>query len=145
MRRKTAGRILALQALYQYDLRGEDFLGEAADFFRDSARNPADAEIGEALFRGCLERRDALDARLAKVTEHWDIARMAIVDRAILRIGAYELLHCADVPPKVAVNEAIKLAKKYSSAESGAFVNGILDKIMSMRKPGAGSREERSK
>ena len=130
MRRKTAGRALAMQALYQLDVRGEVFLDEVSAFFKADAKNVADAEIAESLFRGCLEKRDALDARLAGVAEHWDIARMAAVDRAILRVGAYELGYCPEVPPKVALNEAIKLAKKYSAAESGAFVNGILDKLM---------------
>ena len=135
MRRKTAGRILTVQALYQLDLRGEAFLDEAPAYFRDTAKNPADAEIADTIFHHCLEKRDALDARLAAVAEHWDLARMAIVDRAILRLGAYELLYCPEVPPKVAVNEAIRLAKKYSTAESGAFVNGILDKLMTARAP----------
>lgn len=132
---------MALQALYQRDVRGPEFLDEAGEFFRDSAKDPTDVEIGEALFQGCVDHQDALDARLAAVSEHWDIARMAAVDRAILRLGAYELLHCPDVPPKVAVNEAIRLAKRFSTAESGAFVNGILDKIMAGRPGGAAPSE----
>lgn len=142
MRRKTAGRILAMQALYQLEVHGEVFLGEASAFFKEGAKSAADAEIAESLFRGCLEKRDALDARLAGVAEHWDIARMAAVDRAILRLGAYELGYCPDVPPKVAVNEAIKLAKKYGAAESGAFVNGLLDKLMTAPGPSAVPRKE---
>ncbi len=130
LRKRTAGRMLAFQALYQHELRGEAFMAGAEEFFRTSAKNPFDAETAELLFRGCLQYRDELDARIAEVSEHWHVTRMAAVDRAIMRIGAYELLHCPEVPPKVAIDEAIRLAKKYSAAESGAFVNGILDKIM---------------
>ena len=129
MRKKTQGRVLALQALYQHDIQGAPFLGEAPEFFRESAKDPADAEIGRQLFDGCLDHMDELDARLARVAQRWDMTRMAAVDRAILRLGAYELLYCPDVPPKVALNEAIRLAKKFSTAESGKFVNGILDKL----------------
>ena len=130
MRNSTAGRTLALQALYQHDLRGEDFLAEMEDFLRATAKNDDALMLAEELVHGCMKRRDELDARIAEVAEHWDVSRMAAVDRAILRLGAYELLHRPDVPPKVAVNEAIRLAKKFSSAESYAFVNGILDRIM---------------
>lgn len=130
MHKKTKARALAIQALYQLDLRGPGFLAEKDEFFRTSARDAVDGEIGARLFDGCVASRDELDARLAAVTEHWDVSRMVAVDRAILRLGAYELLHCPDVPPKVAVDEAIRLAKRFSTAESGAFVNGILDKLM---------------
>jgi len=134
MRTTTAGRVLAVQALYQIDLRGDDFLEEADEFLRDSAKGEDALEFAEELVRGCVKRRDELDARIAAIAEHWDVSRMAIVDRCILRVGAYELLHRPDVPAKVAVNEAIRLAKKFSSAESAAFVNGILDRLMAAQR-----------
>ena len=70
-----------------------------------------------------------LDEHIAGATENWDIARMAAIDRTILRIGTYELAYRDDIPPKVTINEAIDLAKKYSTESSGEFVNGILDKV----------------
>jgi len=140
MRKKTTARVLALQALYQWDLRGSAFQGDAEAFIRNSARTPEEAEVATDIFRGCVAHREELDARLAAVAEHWDLHRMAAVDRAILRLGSYELLHCPDVPPKVAVDEAIRLAKKFSTAESGAFVNGILDKIMTSRGTALGDK-----
>jgi len=130
MRTATAGRVLAIQALYQLDLRGDEFLEEVNAFLRDSAKDGEVLASAEELLHGCVERRDELDARIAAVAEHWDVSRMAVVDRSVLRVGVYELLHRPDVPPKVAIDEAIRLAKKFSGAESSAFVNGILDRIM---------------
>ncbi len=130
MRDTTAARVLVVQALYQYDLRGEAFREEAQAFLAASAKNERVLGLSEALLHGCLKRRDELDARIAGAAEHWDVYRMAVVDRCVLRLAVYELLHRPAVPHKVAVDEAIRLAKKYGSAESGAFVNGILDRIM---------------
>lgn len=131
MRRTTAGRILAVQALYQRDMRGPAFMDDLEGFFAASGKEQEVTGIADQLVRGCLDCQDELDARIAAVAEHWELSRMAAVDRAIVRLATYELLHRPDVPPKVAIDEAIRLAKKFSTAESGAFVNGILDKIMS--------------
>ena len=139
MRKTTAGRILAVQALYQWDLRGEAFLKELPDFLHSSSKDPQEIEIAEELFYGCIERREQLDASLTAAAQNWDISRMAAVDRAILRLGAYELLHRPELPPKVAIDEAIRIAKKFSTAESGAFVNGILDRIMATLPPRTGA------
>ena len=125
--------MLAVQALYQLDIRGKAFLDEMDDFIASTAGDESAVGLALKLAHGCVEKRDELDARLASAAEHWDLGRMAAVDRAILRVGAYELLHCPDLPPKVALNEAIRMAKKLSSAESSAFVNGILDRIMPAR------------
>ena len=86
-------------------------------------------QFATKLVEGTLERRDEIDARLQSVTRNWDLRRMAIVDRNILRMAVYELMWCDDVPHKVAINEAIELGKKFSTANSGGFVNGILDRI----------------
>jgi N utilization substance protein B len=129
MRKKNVGRALALQALYQYDLRGEAFLDDAPGFFATNAKDPANAAIGHELFQGVLDHLDDLDSRLNAVAEHWDLKRMASVDRAILRVGAYELLHTPELPRRIVINEAVRLAKKYGAAQSGAFVNGLLDRI----------------
>lgn len=132
MRKTTAGRILAVQALYQHDLRGQAFADELQTFLKTSSETPEVALLAEDLFYGFLDHRDEVDAAIAQAAEHWKLERMATVDRAILRLGAYELMFREDVPPKVAINEAIRLAKKFGAAESGAFVNGILDRVMGM-------------
>jgi transcription antitermination protein NusB len=130
MRKKNVGRALALQALYQYGLRGEAFLDDADAFFAESAKNPADAEIGKEIFDCVRAAQDQLDASIKKVAEHWNLDRMASIDRGILRIATYELTQTPEMPGQIVISEAIRLAKKYSTAESSAFVNGILDKIM---------------
>jgi N utilization substance protein B len=79
--------------------------------------------------QGTLAQRDAIDLRLKGVTRNWDLKRMAVIDRNVLRMAVYELTSCPDIPPKVTINEAIELGKKFSTANSGGFVNGILDRI----------------
>ena len=76
-----------------------------------------------------LEQVDIIDEKIEAVAVNWKLRRMAILDRNILRMGAYEILFLDDIPPKVAINEAVNMAKKYSQADSGKFVNGILDKL----------------
>jgi N utilization substance protein B len=88
-------------------------------------------QFAEPLVRGVLEHRDALDAELTQNAANWDLDRMAGVDRNILRLAIYEMLHREDIPPVVSINEAVDLAKKYSTEDSGKFVNGILDNIKS--------------
>lgn len=134
VRRRTRAREIALQLLFQADLRGEGYEGELGEKLADLARKEAndDAEVApfaERLVTGTLEHRAMIDERLKSVTRNWDLKRMAAVDRNVLRMSIFELMFCADVPPKVAINEAIELGKKYSTANSGGFINGILDRV----------------
>ena len=78
---------------------------------------------------GTVRQLDDSDRLLRDVTRNWDLDRMAVVDRNVLRMAIFELLHCPDIPPKVTINEAIELGKKFSTANSGAFINGILDRV----------------
>lgn len=134
VRRRTRAREVALQLLFQFDLRGP---GYEKDLGQDLASMCAEAAEGDEevrtfahrLVEGTLRLRAEIDERLRTVTRNWDLKRMAGVDRNILRMTVYELAHCSDVPPKVAINEAIELGKKYSTANSGGFVNGILDRV----------------
>ena len=133
-RRRTRAREVAMQILFQVDLRGPDMFAELdkplTEACAEESNGEADvAEFAERLVSGTIEFRDAIDDRLQSVTRNWDLRRMANVDRNILRMAIYELGYCNDVPPKVAINEAIDLAKKYSTANSGGFVNGILDRV----------------
>jgi|KBSSwiStaDraftv2_1062776.scaffolds.fasta_scaffold779994_1 N utilization substance protein B len=134
VRRRTRAREIALQLLFQFDLRGQ---GYEQDVGKSAAELCADESEGDEevrafavrLVEGTLRLRNEIDERLRGVTRNWDLKRMASVDRNVLRMAIFELAHCADVPPKVAINEAIELGKKYSTANSGAFVNGILDRV----------------
>jgi N utilization substance protein B len=82
------------------------------------------------LLEGTWKTRAAFDARIAEVAEHWDMTRIAIADRNIIRLALYEMTNVLDVPPKVAISEAVELAKRFSTAESTRFVNGILDRLL---------------
>jgi transcription antitermination factor NusB len=129
VRRRTRARELALRALYLVDVRGDKEHARVPELFASGTDEPGVLQFAGRLFEGCLEHREELDARIAGVAENWQIHRMAVIDRNILRLGTYELMYLADIPPKVSINEAINLAKRYSTADSGAFVNGILDRI----------------
>lgn len=128
MRRRTQSRRLALQWLYKSDLTGDwetsdlpEYLGLRGDptGVRDRAR-----EIVE----GVVAKRERLDEQISTVAENWDIDRMATIDRNVLRLAAWELIF-TDTPSAVVLNEAVELAKSFSTENSGAFVNGILDRI----------------
>jgi transcription antitermination factor NusB len=144
VKKRSRGRELALALLYQLDLRGDDTLELAEDFLRDEEPDREARAFALRLFKGTRENLDELNKIIAGVAQNWDISRMAVIDRNVLRLAAQELLHSKDVPPKVAINEAIELGKRYSTQNSGAFINGILDKIKSryVDAPAAGERGE---
>ena len=141
MKKRTRARELALQFLYQLDLRGEDLLPEAKAWIRGEEKDAETARFALRLVEGAHEHRAEIDRAIQAVAQNWNISRMAVVDRNVLRLSAYELLHCQDIPPKVAINEAIELGKRYSTQNSGAFINGILDKIMNRSLPAAATAE----
>ena len=134
MKKRTRARELTLQFLYQLDLRGDELYAEANAYLRSEERDPETLRFATRLIEGVWENWEEIERTVQAVAQNWNIARMAVIDRNVLRLGTFELLHCPDIPPKVAVNEAIELGKRYSTANSGAFINGILDKIMN-RKP----------
>jgi transcription antitermination protein NusB len=130
--KRTKARERAVQALYQIDVAATD-LDEALSRFWKSFE-PVEQEVmdlAEALVRGVARHRRELDDAIEAVSANWRLDRMAKVDRNVLRLAAYELLHRPDVPVKVAINEAIELGKKFGSESSGAFINGLLDKMAS--------------
>ena len=128
--RRRQARELAVQFLYQHDVTG-DAVAEALPLFWQTQTDVADAvrAFAEELIRGTCERREEVDKRIEKYTENWELGRIANVDRSILRLAIFEMLFRDDIPPVVSINEAVDIAKKYSTRESGAFVNGILDKL----------------
>ncbi len=127
--KRTRARERALQALYQIDVAAEgidEALGRFWKSFEPVEREVM--ELAEALVRGVAEHRRAIDAEIEGASANWRLDRMAKVDRNVLRLATYELLK-TDVPVKVAINEAIELGKKYGSESTGAFVNGVLDRV----------------
>ncbi len=143
-RRRTRAREVALQALYQLELCGEEVLEHGLrGFCKQAAKGDTQVfEFAWALVEGCWDKREELDRILSSLLEHWTLERIATIDRCVLRMGAFELLHAPDVPPKVAINEAIDLAKRFSTQQSGTFVNGILDRIYTQQSEAASAAQE---
>ena len=129
MRSRTKSRELALQLLYQFDLRGAVPEEIREQFWKEQETPEEVRAFADELFTGTVAQLPAIDPLIAGCASNWDLKRMAVIDRNILRLGVYELLHRSDVPPKVCINEAIELAKRFGDAESGKFINGVLDAV----------------
>ncbi|HEY2459908.1 MAG TPA: transcription antitermination factor NusB [Candidatus Acidoferrum sp.] len=123
---RTKSREFAMQMLFQWDMSKQDPKKLEAKFWRDAKASDTTREFANRLFEGTANEVASLDEQIVKHAENWRFERLAAIDRAILRLAIYEL-RGNDAPPKVVLNEAVELAKKFSSAESGGFVNGILD------------------
>jgi N utilization substance protein B len=150
---RREARERAVQFLYQHDLNAPADLEAALDQFwrsqQSAAQEPkkaigpiAPAELppptpheaavrlfADPLIRGTLEHRDAVDALIQKFAQNWSLHRIAAVDRNVLRLAIYEMFHRDDIPPVVSINEAVDIAKKFSTQDSGRFVNGLLDRV----------------
>ncbi|HOK77865.1 MAG TPA: transcription antitermination factor NusB [Verrucomicrobiota bacterium] len=151
---RREARERALQFLFQCDINPPEDFEAALTLFWESQQTaatgkeqtsqtrdkPAEAPLqtpdqdvirafANDLIRGAWQHRGKIDALITKHAKNWDLCRMAVVDRNILRIAIYEMLYREDIPPVVSINEAVDIAKKYSTEDSGGFVNGILDKI----------------
>ncbi len=131
MRKRTHSREIVLQVLYQLEVRGNEVLDEIDTFCREQGKEAAISDFATILAKGCIQKMKVIDQKIVQLSEHWDMHRMPVVDRNVLRLACYELFYMDDIPPKVSINEAIDLAKKYSTEKSGLFVNGVLDKIYS--------------
>jgi len=135
MRKRTHAREIALQALYQHDLHrkmeeaGKTTVDDYEPFISEASDDPEVRRYARMLIDGTISMADQIDQKITAAAQNWKLSRIASVDRSILRLALFEMLASEDVPPKVAINEAIDLAKKFSTEQSGAFVNGILDHI----------------
>src|SRR2546430_1126150 len=129
MAKRSRAREVALQLLFQRDLNPGVERGTVERFVRDRLRDPAWEPFCLGLHDGVLAHAGEIDQRLAAAAVNWRLPRMAAVDRNVLRLGAYELLYTPETPANVTLDEAIKLARRYGSQDSPAFVNGVLDKL----------------
>ena len=134
MKRREQARQIALQALYQLDLRSEEVGPEVVAFLRESTRDPEVYFFARRLTEGAWPWRARADRLIDEAAEHWRIERMAPIDRNILRLATWEICEAPDIPDRVAIDQAIELAKRFSAAESGAFVNGVLDRVLRLAK-----------
>lgn len=128
--KRTKARELAMQALYQLDIQGEDILGPLEKFFLESDTDNFVRKLASDWTKGTWEHLKQCDELITTSTIKWEFTRLSPVDRSILRLAVYQLKFCPDIPPKVTINEAIELAKKFSTDKSPAFVNGVLDAVL---------------
>ena len=150
MARRRA-RECALQVLYTQDQTGDDagaalraYWAQPVEGVEGADTRPIDSEemsYCDKLVRGVESQRAALDALIEGASQHWRLPRMPVVDRNILRLAAYELVHCHDVPASACIDEGVEIAKRYGDKDSRAFVNGILDRIAA--EVGRGGRRTR--
>jgi transcription antitermination protein NusB len=149
MRRRS--REVALQILYQMDVGKElddtrrlsdDHIARLIGDYWSSFESdvPVDRDLVERLVRGVVREVTGLDGTIAEVSHHWRVGRMSAVDRNLIRLAAYEIMHCPDIPRAASINEAVEIAKRFSGAESAAFINGVLDQL---RRAGEESDERR--
>ncbi len=135
MGKRHRARELALSFLYQSEFYSHETMeARLEEFWAEHPAKPETRSFAETLIRGVTTNRKSIDVTLSSSVEHWVLTRLALVDLSILRLAAYELLFHDGTPLKVAIDEAIELAKAYGGAESGAFVNGVLDKIYTLAK-----------
>ncbi len=134
---RRQARESALQILYLMDIGGLGLEEASAVFWRDNPVPPRARSFADQLALGTAGQKASLDVIITKYAENWEISRMATIDRNILRMAAFELLHQQDTPISVVIDEAVEIAKTYSTQDSGKFVNGILDKIKLERQPAA--------
>ena len=125
---RTKSREFAMQMLFQWDMSRQDAAKLEAKFWRAAKSEDSTRIFANKLFEGASKSADELDALIVQHAKNWRLERMAIIDRAVLRLAIYEL-RAGETPHKVVMNEAVDLAKKFSSEDAGSFVNGILDAV----------------
>jgi transcription antitermination protein NusB len=131
---RRQAREAALQLLYLSDICEFDVAEMAPQYCKNLDLNPPSYEFCEKLFKGTNENMDAIDQLIVQYAQNWELKRMATIDRNILRLATFELMKTTDTPINVIIDEAVEIAKKYSTNDSSKFVNGILDKIKIIRK-----------
>lgn len=130
-----------MQALYQLDIQGDELLAGIQDFLRENARDDLVYQMALGWTKGAWSRLKECDELLARSVIKWQMSRISSVDKSILRLSAYQLKYCSQIPPKVTINEAIELAKRYSTAQAPGFINGVLDGLLhKIEEDASGSR-----
>jgi len=129
VRKRTQARELSFQFLYMLDIRGGDCGDEIDSFLAEQSDDPDIIEFAGSLIRGVIANSEQINSTIESSAQNWELGRIATVDRNIMRQAIFELLFRQDIPPKVSINEAIELGKRFSTANSGGFINGILDRV----------------
>ncbi|MEW6600393.1 MAG: transcription antitermination factor NusB [Nitrospirota bacterium] len=140
--KRRRSREYALQILFQLDMTGKAFTEEVwNEFWEGNAEDDEVKQFARDIVASTLNHINEIDEIIKKAAENWSIERMAIIDRNIIRAATYELYYRTDIPGSVVINEAIEIAKKYSTEESASFINGILDKIARLDDKLSGSKK----
>ena len=144
MDKRTRARELAMQALYQLDIQGSELLGRLmGEFFYEMEGDSKTRQLAWDWTNGTWANVAACDELITGSTIRWQFSRLSPVDKSILRLAVYQLTSCTEIPPKVIINEAIELAKKFSTDKSGPFVNGVLDAVLKkLRTEGRRTQEQ---
>jgi len=129
MRPRSKAREIALCILYQVEIAKRDYVELLNIFYEDNPQRQEIVEFASQLVEGIIKNLPSIDSLIRKYAKNWEIERMAVVDRNIIRMGIFEIIFLDDIPPKVSINEAIELAKRFGDKDSPRFVNGVLDKI----------------
>jgi transcription antitermination factor NusB len=124
-----------MQALYQLDVQGSELIEFLCRFFLENTPEESVRKLASEWTTGTWENLSQCDGLIVASSIKWEISRLSFVDKSILRLGVYQLKFCPDIPPKVVINEAIELAKKFSTTQSPGFVNGVLDAVLKRLKP----------
>ena len=132
MRKRSKARESVLQILYQIDVTGDPVDAVLNQYWHTRNRNPEVVDFANEIVKGTTEHLSEIDAIISQHSENWEISKMPIIDRNILRFAIYEILYMDDIPPRVTIDEAIDLANNFGTPNSGKFINGILDKIMTL-------------
>ena len=140
MKVRRRARIIALQVLFEVDTAHHDAEASLQGRLEESPLLPVGLDFCRGLLRGVLEHQDVLDAIIQRIAPEWPIKQMAPIDRNILRLAAYEIIYDGTTPPKVAINEAVELAKIFGSDSSSRFVNGVLGTLLAQKGSFAASR-----
>lgn len=127
MDKRTRARELAMQGLYQLDVQGSELLEYIDYFFNENSADSSVVELASKWCKQAWERVKDCDKLIEESTIKWSLSRLSLVDKGILRLAVYQLKFCSDIPPKVVINEAIELAKKFGGDKSPSFINGVLD------------------
>lgn len=130
MDKRTRARELAMQGLFQVDVQGPDIISRLGYFFAENEDDITTQQLAMDWTQNTWQNCDACDELIVSATIKWRLSRLSPVDRSILRLSVYQMKFCKDIPDKVVIDEAIELAKKYSTEKSPGFVNGVLDAIL---------------
>lgn len=137
--KRTRARELAMQGLYQLEVQGTELLERIEAFFAENSSEAVTIELASKWCKQTWQRVEECDKLIGESTIKWGLSRLSLVDKSILRLAVYQLKFCNNIPPKVVINEAIELAKKFSSEKSPSFINGVLD--AALRKIGKSSEQ----